>query len=127
MLSKTSLVFAFFLAALLSGLVVIYGGKVPVGVKEGFMQKQTGAPLSGGGMGPYDEVSMEGASGWLSSEPAPLTGGMPGQSQDGKLMFLADNRVSSECCPGPFSGDVGCVCLTETDKKLMGGRGGNKA
>jgi hypothetical protein len=128
MVDKTSLVFAFFAAAVLAGLFVQFGmgGPKPAS-KETFMQKEIGMPLKSGGMGPYDGTSLVGsASSMLSSEPLPV-GTSPASSfiDTNKLMLFADNKVSSDCCPSAFNTDTGCVCLTDSDKKLMASRGGN--
>jgi hypothetical protein len=131
-MDKTSLVLAFFVAALLAGLFVKFNISVPLpSTKETFMQKPLGAPTSGPGMGPYDQVSLGGGfSGWAATEPhsaAPVVGALPGVSQDNKLMFLAGNKTDTSCCPSAFNTDTGCVCLTESDRSLMASRGGNKA
>lgn len=39
--------------------------------RESFMQKEIGAPAMGTSMGPYDSVSIQGASGWLMNEDPP--------------------------------------------------------
>ena len=123
MVDKTTLVVSFFVAAVLAGLFVQYG---PSSV-ESFIQQETGMPLNAPGMGPFDQTSIPGAEGWLSSEPLPVSQ-MPvnNPSNANKLMLLADNKVSPECCPSAFSTDVGCVCLSENDKNLFSSRGGNK-
>lgn len=131
-MDKTSVVIAFFLAALIAGLFVKFNVSIPMpSSKEHFMQKELGAPTSGPGMGPYDQVSIAGGfSGWSANEPhsaAPITGSLPGQSTDNKLMFLADNKKDASCCPSAFTTDTGCVCLAESDRSLMASRGGNKA
>ncbi len=130
-MDKTSLVLAFFVAALLAGLFVKFNVSIPMPTsKEHFMQKPLGAPTSGPGMGPYDQVSMDGGfSGWAATEPhsaAPVTGSLPGQSTDNKLMFLVGNKTDASCCPAAFNTDTGCVCLTESDRSFMASRGGNK-
>lgn len=125
-MEKTNLVFAFFIAAILAGLFVQYGGmSVP---RESFMQKSAGMPLNASGIGPYDQVSVGGAAGWAASEPLPV-GQHPVNTplDSNKLMLLAGNGVSADCCPSAFSGDTGCVCLNDSDKKLFASRGGNKA
>ena len=129
MVDKTTLIVAVFVAAVLAGLFVQYGMAPPAPTsKETFMQQEAGMPLNAGGIGPYDGVSLAGASGWAASEPLPV-GTSPANVHidTNKLMLLADNKVSSECCPSAFTTDVGCVCLTEPDKKLMASRGGNRA
>jgi hypothetical protein len=126
-MDKTNLVIAFLVAAILAGLFVRYGVSLPF-PRESFMQKEVGMPLNAKGMGPYDEVSIAGASGWAASEPLPVAtapANMPIDSN--KLMLLADNKVSSDCCPSAFNTDTGCVCLTEHDRVLFASRGGNKA
>lgn len=123
MVDKTTLVVSFFVAAVLAGLFVQYGP----GVTENFMQQEVGMPLNAAGMGPFDQVSIPGSEGWIASEPLPVSQSpVNNPSNANKLMLLGDNRVSPECCPSAFSTDVGCVCLTEQDKKLFGSRGGNR-
>lgn len=125
MIDKTSLVIAFFLAAVLAGVFVQYVmPAVKPASKENFMQKEVGMPLNAGGMGPYDGSSLGG----LSSEPLPV-GTSPASSHDdpNKLMLLSTNKVSADCCPSVFNTDTGCVCLTESDKSFMASRGGNRA
>lgn len=131
-MNKTNLVLAFFVAALLAGLFIQFGGvSVPIASsKETFMQQQVGMPLSGPGMGPYDSVSIDGGiSGWSATEASPIVGGAPAgtSSDENKLMYLVGNKVDSGCCPSAFTTDTGCVCLTESDRSFMGGRGGNRA
>lgn len=127
------MVMAFLFAAILAGLFVQFGSSnaPSPSSKEHFMQKSVGAPLSGSGIGPYDSVSLDGGiSGWAQTEPhsaAPVGSGLPSQADDGKLMFLVDNKVDPECCPAAFNTDTGCVCLSEQDKNFMGSRAGNRA
>ena len=108
MISKSNLVLAVFVAALLAGLFVTFGLRpTPVAVtKESF----AAMPLDAGGIGPYDGVGGE-------------TATVGGSSN--KIMFLVDNRVGAEFCPSQLSTDTGCVSLTEQDKLLMARRGGN--
>jgi hypothetical protein len=127
MVDKTSVVLAFFIAAVLAGLFVQYGGmsKPAPATKETFMQKEAGMPLDAGGIGPYDQV---GGSGWAGSEPLPVHSSHANAHSDAnKLMLLADNKVSTECCPSAFNTDTGCICLNEQDRKLFASRGGNRA
>lgn len=130
-MNKTSLVLAFFVAAVLAGIFVQFNVSIPMpSSKEHFMQKPIGAPTSGPGMGPYDQVSIDGGfTGWASGEPhgaAPISGSLPGQADDNKLMFLVGNKTSTDCCPAAFNTDSGCVCLTEENRNFMASRGGNK-
>jgi hypothetical protein len=116
---------ALFLAALVSGFLMKYN---LTSLREGFMQKEVGMPLNGPSMGPYDGSSSGSLSGWSSSEPMPV-GSLPQNValEQNKLMFLANNKSSSSCCPGSgLSNDTGCLCLSESDKSLMNSRGGNK-
>ena len=131
-MNKTNLVFAFLVAAVLAGLFVRFGPSGPAPASaEHFMQQSVGAPVSGGGIGPYDNVSTSGISGWASTEPhsaAPVGASpLPSQAEDGKLMFLVGNKVDSSCCPAAFNTDTGCVCLTEENKHFMASRAGNRA
>jgi hypothetical protein len=112
--SKTTMVAAFFIGALLIGFL---------STREGFFQKDAGMPLDGPAMGPYDSTP----GGWMSSENMPV-GGLPQNApkEGNKLMFLVGNTTSKECCPSAFTTDSGCVCLTQSDSDLMARRGGNK-
>jgi hypothetical protein len=128
-MNKTSLVLAFFVAAVVAGLLVRFHVNIPLPSQENFMQKPIGAPTSGPGIGPYDQVSIGGVAGWGATEPhsaAPVGGALPGLAQDNKLMFLVGNKTDASCCPAAFNTDTGCVCLTESDRHLMASRGGNK-
>lgn len=125
MIDKTSLVIAFFVAAVLAGVFVKYVmPTIKPASKENFMQKEVGMPLNAGGMGPYDGAGL----GSLSSEALPV-GASPANSHDdpNKLMLLYDNEVSASCCPSAFVKDNGCVCLSDSEKKFMASRGGNRA
>ena len=85
-MQKTSLVVAFFLAAVLAGVFVNFGLlKAPAPAqKETFMQQSIGMPLSSGGMGPYDSVSLAGGfSGWGATEAAPILDGAPAGTSSG--------------------------------------------
>jgi hypothetical protein len=130
-MNKTNLVIAFLVAAVLAGLFANMGWSMPApSSKETFMQKSVGAPTSGSGMGPYDGVSVDGVSGWASTEPhsaAPIGGSLPSHANDNQMMFLVGNKVDSECCPAAFNTDTGCVCLTEENRNFMASRAGNRA
>lgn len=120
-MQKTAFVTALFLGVLVAGLLARYVMSVaPPKAKEGFMQKEFSS-VGGTGMGPYDQVSGPGASGWAATEPAPLGGG------DGGIMFLADVQTSPSCCPSAFNTDTGCVCLSPQERSQMASRGGNRA
>ena len=123
---KTALVFALFVGVLALGLLLRFYVTAEPKARETFMQKEIGAPSSGTSMGPYDSLSQPGASGWLPNEKAPQGASPIGSSQDSQLMFLSNPQVSPSCCPSAFNTDTGCVCLSESDKQMMGSRGGNR-
>jgi hypothetical protein len=134
-MEKTNLVIAAFVAAVLAGLYIQFGSGMVMPMmasgRENFEQKEVGMPLNSAGIGPFDGVSIGGGiSGWAANESAPIlpAGTAPASSSDlsNQLMLLADNKVSSECCPSTFSNDVGCVCLTEHDRDVFASRGGNR-
>jgi len=118
-MNRTMLVLVLFLAALASGVLMKL-----LPSKEGFAQHEVGKPVSGSPMGPYDEQPR----GWASSEPMPVAH-LPQNSavDENKLMYLADNSTSPECCPqSGLSSDSGCVCLSTQDRKEMNTRFGNR-
>jgi hypothetical protein len=123
-MNKTVVIGAFFVAAIIAGIVLRLTGRI-----EGFMQQEIGMPLNEPGMGPYDQVSAGSVSGWSATEGAPiLSGGLPSQAAEtNQFMFLVENKVDPECCPSAFATDTGCVCLSEHDRGLMASRGGNSA
>lgn len=132
-MKKTIAVLVFFLAALLAGVFLTSSMATPPpaktstedneGSKETFAQRQVGMPL--------DMQAAEGVSGYaatspiLGSEPKPVPERPYEMANDQELFQFKDNRVSTECCPSPFSTDRGCVCLTDADRKLFMSRGGN--
>lgn len=131
-MNKTALVVAFFVAAVLAGLLVRFNfvGTAAPTSKESFMQQPAGMPLNSSGMGPYDQVNIGGGvAGWAANEAAQVgVSNLPSQSLDtNKLMFLVDNKVDNDCCPSAFNTDTGCVCLSEEQKSSMATRGGNRA
>ena len=129
-MNKTSLVMAFFVAAVLTGLFIRFGGR------ESFAQKELGMPLNSPGIGPFDNVSQGGGvSGWAATEAAPVLSSnlgnpAPAASQwdrSDQIMLMVGNRVDPSCCPAAFNTDTGCVCLSENEKDFFGHRGGNRA
>lgn len=133
-MKKTAVIIAFFLAALLAG-YAIQAMSVPApakaegddtsSAKEKFMQRQVGMPL--------DMQNAAGVTGYaaaspiLGSEPKPVSEKPYEMANDQELFQFEGNRMSADCCPSPFSGDRGCVCLTDADIKLFSTRGGNRA
>ena len=90
------------------------------------MQQEVGAPVSGGGIGPYDGVYLPGvAAGWLATESAPK--GAAPADHNPHPMHLLGNKTSPSCCPSTLSTDTGCMCLTQQDQTLFASRGGNRA
>lgn len=119
-MTRTLLVLALFLAAVSSGFLMRY-----LPGREGFMQKEVGKPLDGPAMGPYDGQM----GGWSTSEEPMPVGSLPQNValEQNKLMHLVGNTSSSACCPSSgVSTDTGCVCLTDSDKRQMNSRFGNK-
>jgi hypothetical protein len=123
-MTRTTLVFGLFLAAIVAGFALKYLPR-----REGFMQKEIGMPVSGSPMGPYDGQTSKSLGGWsVNEEPMPV-GSLPQNLalEQNKLMYLVDNKTSSSCCPGSgLSSDTGCVCLSESQKAQMNTRFGNR-
>jgi len=122
-MKKTLFVLALFLAVLVSGFLMHRSASVPA-ERETFMQKEIGAPSGGTSMGPYDSLSAPGASGWLPNEKIP-EGSSPVGINDSPL-FLANPKTDISCCPSAYNTDTGCVCFSDSEKKLMASRGGNR-
>ena len=124
-MNRTVLIFGFFIAAVVAGLLLKFGVISPP--QEHFMQQPVGMPIGGPGMGPYDQSST--VAGWQANEPdeMPVSTQPVGEAKDSKkLMFLVGNSTSPQCCPAAFTTDSGCVCLSKSDSDLMAHRGGNK-
>jgi hypothetical protein len=49
------------------------------------------------------------------------------QVDDQKLFAFADNRQGPECMGSPFSGDLGYVCLTDSQRAEFATRAGNRS
>lgn len=128
-MKKTTTVLAFFLAALLAGLFVRYFMvPAPAAKKEEFAQREVGMPL--------DMQAVEGATGvagyngtppLLGSEPKPVSERPYDMANDSELFQFANNKMGADCCPSPFSGDLGCVCLTDKQIGEFASRGGNRS
>jgi hypothetical protein len=119
-----------FVAAVLVALVInnMLARSVPVQTeeKETFAQREVGMPL--------DMQAVEGATGvagysgtppLLGSEPKPISEKPYDMANDNELFLFEGNRMSADCCPSPFSGDRGCICLTDKQIKEFQSRGGN--
>lgn len=141
-MNKTVFVVTLFISALLAGFFIRYlmTTASPVGrskeepesesdsEKEHFAQRQVGMPL--------DMQSVEGSVGvagyngtppLLGSEPKPVPERPYDMANDTELFQFANNKVSADCCPSPFSGDGGCVCLTDKQISDFATRGGNRS
>jgi hypothetical protein len=129
-MKRTVTVLAFLLAALLAGLFLrtMTPSAPETKEKETFAQREVGMPL--------DMQSVEGATGvsgysgtppLLGSEPKPVSAKPYEMANDQELFQFEGNRMSPDCCPSPFSGDTGCVCLTDKQRKEFETRGGNRS
>jgi hypothetical protein len=129
-MKRTTVVYAFFIAALLAGLFARTMTSItPVVVeKETFIQREKGMPL--------DMIATEGAVGvagyngtppLLGSEPKPLSEKPYDMANDNELFQFSGNKVGADCCPSPFSSDIGCICLTDAQRKEFASRGGNRS
>jgi len=134
-MKKTTVVVIFFLAALLAGFF-LRANATAVGAKpvkedmkkETFMQREPGHPLAMQSVeGPTGVQGYEGTPPLLGSEPKPTPLVPYDMANDTELFQFEGNRMSADCCPSPFSGDRGCVCLTDKQKAEFATRGGNRS
>ena len=124
-MKKTLFVVALFVAVVVAGLLARYSmSKSVPAERETFMQKEIGAPSGGSHMGPYDGMSVQGASGWMPNEKVPEGSSPVGMTDT--PMFLANPKTSTSCCPSAYNTDTGCVCFSDSEKQLMSTRGGNR-
>jgi hypothetical protein len=142
-MKKTTAVIAFFVAAVLAGLFLRWSAtqkKVASEgsdsetestikkVKEKFMQREVGMPLD---MEPVKgAVGVAGYNGTpplLGSEPKAVPERPYDMADDTQLFSLANNKMGADCCPSPFSGDQGCICLTDEQRAEFASRGGNRS
>ena len=136
-MKKTATVIALFLAALLAGLFVRYAMATTPGKsteedsdseKEGFAQREVGMPLDMQTVaGAVGVAGYNGTPPLLGSEPKPVPERPYDMADDTKLFSLANNKMSADCCPSPFSGDRGCICLTDKQAAEFASRGGNRS
>jgi len=128
-MKRTGVVFGFFLAAILFGLFVRFamlGGAPPVVTeKETFAMKEVGMPLDMASVS-APVTGVEGPSPLLQN-PAPVSTRPYEVTDDEKLYKFADNKMSADCCPSPFTGDGGCICLTKEQQATFASRGGNRS
>lgn len=137
-MKKTTVVLAFFVAAVLAGVFLRYA-MVPApskptqeddtsARKERFMQREVGMPLKTQAVaGPTDVQGYSGTPPLLGSEPAVTPLQPYDMANDQELFQFESNRVSADCCPSPFSTGGGCVCLTDKQLNEFATRGGNRA
>jgi hypothetical protein len=134
-MNKTTVVLAFFVAALLAGWFLRSVAVPPAakasgedGKKEKFMQQERGMPLDMQAVqGPPGVQGYEGTPPLLGSEPKPVSLQPYDMANDQELFQFEGNKVSADCCPSPFSSDMGCVCLTDKQIREFESRGGNRA
>ena len=132
-MKKTATVLALFLAALLAGLFVRFFMTSPVSddsdsETEHFAQRDVGMPLDMQSVaGAVGVAGYNGTPPLLGSEPKAVPERPYEQANDNELFDLANNPMSADCCPSPFSGDRGCICLTEKQLATYASRGGNRS
>lgn len=139
-MKKTAAVIAVFLAALLAGIFLRYSqpaspirrGSVSDSDsedgKERFFQRERGMPLDmQPTTGPTEVAGFSGVPPLLGSEPKPVPERPYDMANDTELFQFQSNRMSADCCPSPFSGDRGCVCLTDKEIAMFASRGGNRS
>lgn len=119
----------FFCIAIVSGLALqFYAAAATQPLeKEHFMQKEKGMPLDmEAAQGPIGVAGFSGVPPLLGSEPKPVPDRPYDMADDNKLFQFSGNRISSDCCPSPFTSDKGCVCLTDKQVSEFSSRGGNR-
>ncbi len=139
-MKKTTVVVAIFLAAVLAGVMLRWYSKAsPIRTttdsdsesedgKERFFQRELGMPLEMQQVaGPSGVAGFSGTPPLLGSEPKPVPERPYDMANDQELFQFEGNRMSADCCPSPFSGDRGCVCLTDKQIALFRSRGGNRS
>jgi hypothetical protein len=137
-MNKTTVVLAFFVAALLAGWFLqtvavppaakASGEDTQTKKKETFMQQERGMPLDMQAVqGPPGVQGYSGTPPLLGSEPKPISIKPYDMANDQELFQFEGNKISADCCPSPFSSDTGCVCLTDKQIAEFASRGGNRA
>jgi hypothetical protein len=137
-MNKTTVVLALFLTSLLAGWVLSNVSTPPAAKvstdggqsrgKETFMQQERAMPLDMQAVqGPAGVQGYSGTPPLLGSEPKPVSLQPYDMANDQELFQFEGNKVSADCCPSPFSSDMGCVCLTDKQIREFESRGGNRA
>lgn len=122
-MKHTPVIVGAFLAAVTAGLLMrFFVPPPPAVIKETFAQREIGLPVDFSHPAEPHEGQSE-----LLVEAKPVSQKPYEQADDSKLFFLANSKVSAECCPSIYSTDRGCVCVSEADAQLMASRGGNRA
>lgn len=107
-MKRTPVVLAFFFAAVLVGLYVLFSTPTTELFTVTQEQGEPVAPVPSTGPGPLP----------LKEAPYEIT-------EDAKLFGFDNNRKSPDCCPSAFVSDVGCICLTKEQEALFASRGNN--
>jgi hypothetical protein len=135
-MKKTLAVIVFFVAAILAGVFLRYSmaSAPPAKTEEGsdgkehFMQKQVGMPTEmQAADGATGVAGYSGTPPLLGSEPKPLSEKPYDMTNDKELFMFESNKMGADCCPSPFSGDLGCICLTDSQRAEFRSRGGNRS
>jgi hypothetical protein len=115
-MKRTPVVVAFFVAAFLVGLYVVYNQTT-----ESFSVAQSiGMPMDMQATGVYASSPI------LGTEPKPLSDKPYDMTGDDQLFMFDNNRIYTDCCPSAFVSDLGCICMTDDQVKQFASRGGNK-
>ena len=136
-MKKTTLIITLFVAALLAGLFLQMSAASPIkktkeesqsASKETFMQQERAMPLDMQSVeGPVGVQGYSGTPPLLGSEPKEVPLKPYEMANDRELFAFQNNKIGADCCPSPFSSDMGCVCLTDAQIQDFSKRGGNRA
>ena len=120
-MKHTLVIVGAFLAAVFAGLLVRFFGPKHV-VKETFAQREVGVPVDFSQPAAPHSGQSE-----LLAEAKPVSQKPYEKADDTQLFFLANSKVSGDCCPSVYSTDRGCLCVSSADAQIMESRGGNRA
>ena len=87
-----------------------------------------GYSMGDGVCGSYDNrntKAKKGCQDWYAPLAANTQGNLVPLAE-GELAIFSNNAQSPLCCPSTYSGDMGCVCETESQMKYLNQRGGNR-
>lgn len=136
-MKKTATIVALFVAALFAGLFLRYLASTAHPIqrsekedseREHFAQREVGMPLDMQSVaGAVGVAGYDGTPPLLGSEPKPVSEKPYEMANDSELFQFEGNKISADCCPSPFSGDRGCVCLTDKQVAEFASRGGNRS